>query len=52
MIEATAVVAAGNLGYPQLLPEQKQVIASFVEGQDVFATGHGKKRFVFCLIDR
>ena len=44
-IKVTAVSATGNLGYQQL----KQVIASFVEGQDVFVS-LPKKRFAFCLI--
>ena len=47
-IEAAAVVAAANLGYPQLLPEQKQVIASFVEGQ----AGCGKTLCFAAKIDR
>ena len=36
VIKAAVVVAAGNLGYPQLLPEQKHVITSFMEAQNEF----------------
>ena len=44
-VEAAAALAARNLGFTELLPEQKEVITAFVEGQDVFVslpTGFGK----------
>ena len=34
---AVAAMAASELGYPQLKPEQADVIEAFVKGRDVFA---------------
>ena len=51
-IHAVAVLAAWSNGYPKLLPEQKQVITSFVKGRDVFVslpTGY-KKTLCFAAL--
>ena len=51
-VRAVAAMAASELGYPQLKPEQADVIEAFVNGRDVFAvlpTGYGKSLCYGCL---
>ena len=51
-VQASAVVAAKQLGYDSLKELQLKVITSFVAGNDVFAvlpTGYGKSLCYACL---
>ena len=51
-IQETARTAARELGYPDLKPEQLDVVKTFVSGRDVFAvlpTGYGKSLCYGCL---
>ena len=51
-IREAAKSAAKDLGYPDLKPEQQDVVETFVKGHDVFAvlpTGFGKSLCFACL---
>ena len=51
-IREAAKSAAKDLGYPDLKPEQQDIVETFVKGRDVFAvfpTGFGKSLCFACL---
>ena len=51
-IRKAAKSAAKELGYPDLKPEQLDIVETFVKGRDVFAvlpTGYGKSLCFGCL---